>query len=84
MPREDWHMLSPEEQDRRLRKIAEVVDDEVIEELRSLIRSQREGRVVGQWIRMRWKMLTFLLGGLVAGLALRHDIAAVIEVIRRH
>lgn len=84
MPREDWHMLSPEEQERRLRKIAEVVDDEVIEELRSLIRSQREGRVVGQWIRMRWKMLTFLLGGLVAGLALRHDIAAVIEVIRRH
>lgn len=84
MPREDWHMLSPEEQERRLRKIAEVVDDEVIEELRSLIRSQREGRVVGQWIRMRWKMLTFLLGGLVAGLALRHDIAAVIDVIRRH
>lgn len=84
MPREDWHMLSPEEQERRLRKIAEVVDDEVIEDLRSLIRSQREGRVVGQWIRMRWKMLTFLLGGLVAGLALRHDIAAVIEVIRRH
>lgn len=83
MTKSEWHMLSPEEQERRLQKIAEVVDDEVIEELRALIRSQREGRVIGQWLRMRWKMLTFLLTGLIAGVAARHDIAAVIEVIRR-
>ena len=83
MTRREWHMLSPEEQERRLRKIAEVVDDEVIDELRALIRSQREGRVIGQWLRLRWKMLTFLVGGLIAGLAMRHDIAAVVEIIRR-
>lgn len=83
MNRRDWAMLSPEEQERRLRMIAEAVDDEVIVELRALIRSQREGRVIGRWLRTRWKMLTFLLGGLVAGVALRHDIAAVLEVMRR-
>lgn len=83
MTRREWHMLSPEEQERRLRKIAEVVDDEVIEELRALIRSQREGRVIGRWMRHRWKMLTFMAGGLVAGLAMRHDIAAVIEMVRK-
>ncbi|MFN3261619.1 MAG: hypothetical protein ACE37J_13765 [Pikeienuella sp.] len=83
MNRRDWNMLSPEEQERRLRMIAEAVDDEVIVELRALIRSQREGRVIGRWLRTRWKLLTFLLGGLVAGVALRHDIAAVLEVMRR-